>query len=101
MRNRFMKFLASTVVIAAMPFPLAFWGAPQPAAPPQAKAAGQRQRGRGERHPEIRAAIRALENARRHLQEAAHDFGGHRAEALEAVNHALEQLKLALQYDKD
>ncbi len=105
MRNRFMKFLASAVAVAAMLFPLAAWGAPkagQPSAPPaQQKLAGQRKRGGGERHPEIRAAIRALENAKRHLQEAAHDFGGHRAEALEAVNHALEQLKLALQYDKD
>jgi len=106
MRNRFMKFLASTVTVAAMLFPLAASGAPkaagQPAVPPaQQKLAGQRKRGGGERHPEIRAAIRALENAKRHLQEAAHDFGGHRAEALEAVNHALEQLKLALQYDKD
>jgi hypothetical protein len=98
-----MKYLASTVAVAAMLFPLAAWGAPkagQPAAPPAQQGAGQRKRGGGEHHPEIRAAIRALENAKRHLQEAAHDFGGHRAEALEAVNRALEQLKLALQYDK-
>jgi hypothetical protein len=53
-----------------------------------------------EPHPEINAAIRSLERAKRHLQQAAHDFGGHRVEAIRAIDAALEQLKLALQYDK-
>jgi hypothetical protein len=53
-----------------------------------------------EPHPEINAAIRALERAKLHLQQAAHDFGGHRVEAIRAIDGALEQLKLALQYDK-
>lgn len=53
-----------------------------------------------EPHPEINGAIRALERAKVHLQKAAHDFGGHRAEALEAVDRALAQLRQALQYDK-
>jgi F0F1-type ATP synthase epsilon subunit len=56
---------------------------------------------RRERHPEIRAAIRALERAKRRLEAANHDFGGHRVEALAAVNKAIEQLRVALQYDKD
>ncbi|HZT59956.1 MAG TPA: hypothetical protein VFA21_15205 [Pyrinomonadaceae bacterium] len=53
-----------------------------------------------ERHPEIRAAIDALEHAKTDLQDAAHDYHGHRVEALEAVNHALEQLRLALDCDR-
>jgi hypothetical protein len=53
-----------------------------------------------ERHPHIRAAIRELQEARRELHTAAHDFGGHRAEALEAVDNAIKQLRVALQYDK-
>lgn len=53
-----------------------------------------------ERHPEINGAIRALERAKTYLQKASHDFGGHRAEALEAVDKALDQLRQALQYDK-
>jgi F0F1-type ATP synthase membrane subunit b/b' len=53
-----------------------------------------------ERHPEIRAAIDALEHAKTDLQDAAHDYHGHRVEALEAVNHALEQLHLALDCDR-
>lgn len=69
---------------------------PQQAAAPMKKAAAVRR----ERHPEIRKAIAALERAKYDLQHASHDFGGHRAEALEACNKAIEQLKLALQYDK-
>ena len=55
---------------------------------------------KSERHPEIERAIAALERAKGYLQHAAHDFGGHRVEALAAVDKALEQLRLALQYDK-
>ncbi|HYA91962.1 MAG TPA: hypothetical protein VEK32_10740 [Thermodesulfobacteriota bacterium] len=53
-----------------------------------------------EQHPAIRAAIKALEKAKYDLEHAAHDFGGHRAEALEAVNRAIEQLRKALEYDR-
>ena len=53
-----------------------------------------------EPHPEINAAIRALARAKAHLEHAAHDFGGHRVEAIQAIDNALVQLKLALQYDK-
>lgn len=53
-----------------------------------------------ERHPEIRRAITSLQRARYALQHANHDFGGHRADALAATDKAIEQLKLALQYDK-
>jgi hypothetical protein len=55
----------------------------------------------GERHPEIRAAIRALDAAKQDLEHAAHDFGGHRQEALEAIEHAHHQLEVCLQYNKD
>jgi hypothetical protein len=54
----------------------------------------------GEQHPHIRAAIRELQEAKRELQTAAHDFGGHRKEALESVDTAIRQLQEALKYDK-
>ena len=53
-----------------------------------------------ERHPHIRAAIRELEEAKHELQTAAHDFGGHRVEAIESIDNSLRQLRQALQYDK-
>jgi hypothetical protein len=50
------------------------------------------------RHPQIRAAIESLERAKGHLQEAAHDFGGHRVDAIRAIDEAENQLRICLQY---
>ncbi len=53
-----------------------------------------------EEHPEIRAAIRALQNAQDHLEHAAHDFGGHRVDAMRAIGEATRQLQICEQYDR-
>jgi hypothetical protein len=53
-----------------------------------------------EPHPHIRAAVGELVEAKKELQTAAHDFGGHRAAAVRAVDAAIKQLRLAQQYDK-
>jgi hypothetical protein len=53
-----------------------------------------------EAHPHIRAAIRELEASKKELQAAAHDFGGHRVDAIAAIDEAVKQLKLALANDK-
>ena len=53
-----------------------------------------------EAHPRIRSAIHELEAARVELQKAPHHFGGHRADAVAAVDKAIQQLRLALEYDK-
>jgi len=53
-----------------------------------------------EPHPHIRSAVAELEAARNELKTAAHDFGGHRVEAMRAVDAAIKQLKIAQQYDK-
>jgi hypothetical protein len=50
------------------------------------------------RHPQIMAALNALQNAKMHLQEAAHDFGGHRVDAIRAIDEADRQLRVCLQY---
>ena len=49
-------------------------------------------------HPRIAAAIQALRDARGYLQEAPHDFGGHKAEAIRATDEAIRQLNFALAY---
>ncbi len=49
-----------------------------------------------EPHPHIRAAINELREARAELQHAAHDFCGHRADALRDTQVALNQLQEAL-----
>jgi hypothetical protein len=53
-----------------------------------------------ERHPHLRAAIRELREAKRELKTAAHDFGGHRVEAIAAIDAAIIQLEAALKYDR-
>jgi hypothetical protein len=67
---------------------------PEPTGP---GAPGQHPGTRGH-HPAIRAAIGALERAKADMQAAAHDFGGHRVDAIAACDAAIAQLKLALQY---
>ena len=53
-----------------------------------------------ERHPEIHAAKQHLREAKRNLEHAAHDFGGHRAAALKHVDEALAECDQALAFDK-
>jgi hypothetical protein len=49
-------------------------------------------------HPEIRAALESLHNAKVHLEQAKHDFHGHRADAIHAIDEATRQLEICLQY---
>ncbi|MGD0513558.1 MAG: hypothetical protein ABSA29_09675 [Terriglobales bacterium] len=49
-------------------------------------------------HPQIEDALRALKAAREHLQQAAHDFGGHRVDAIKAIDEADRQLRICMQY---
>jgi hypothetical protein len=65
---------------------------PQPATAPAAVP---------EPHPEIREAIGSLRRAKEHLEHAAHDFGGHRVEAIKAIDESLHQLQDCLKYDRD
>ncbi len=55
----------------------------------------------GERHPNINRAISALSSAEGDLQNAAHDYCGHRVEALGAIRAALTQLRLAIECDNN
>lgn len=54
-----------------------------------------------EPHPEIREAIGSLRRAKEHMEHAAHDFGGHRVEAIRATDDAIRQLELCLKFDRD
>jgi len=51
------------------------------------------------RHPRIHAAMQALRDAKEELQRAAHDFGGHRADAIRAIDDAMHQLEICMKYD--
>jgi hypothetical protein len=56
---------------------------------------GQRER---EFHPRLARAIESLRDARAYLQEAPHDFGGHKREAIRATDEAIRQLEFAQAY---
>ncbi len=45
-----------------------------------------------ERHPQMHHARKALENAKKHLQDAKHDYNGHRTKALELVDQAIQEI---------
>jgi hypothetical protein len=49
-------------------------------------------------HPRIFKAIEALRDARAYLNEAPHDFGGHKRDAIRATDEAIRQLQLAAEY---
>ena len=49
-------------------------------------------------HPRIAAAIRELEDAIKYMEAAPHDFGGHKAEAIQSTRQALYDLRQALAY---
>ncbi len=72
--------------------------APAPVAAPEAVKPVHHER--GEHHPELHKALRKLRAAKQDLEKASHDYGGHRVKAIEAINHAIEELNDALQIDK-
>jgi len=90
-------WIAALMLVVALAFSV---GAPNgKAVPPPASPAARP--ATPERHPEIRDAIGALRRAKEHMEHAAHDFGGHKAEALRATDEAIHQLEICLKYDKD
>ncbi|HWZ43724.1 MAG TPA: hypothetical protein VNW97_09610 [Candidatus Saccharimonadales bacterium] len=94
--------MSKRLVAAAIVFGL-MTPAMLPAQPPQEgkkKEAREERREGNEQHPHIKAALRELQESRRELQTASHDFGGHRVEAIEAIDNAIKQLREALKYDK-
>ena len=50
------------------------------------------------KHPQIESALGALHDAKEHLEHAAHDFGGHRVDAIRAIDEAERQLRICMEY---
>ena len=89
------RWTTAAALTALCTLPLSAAPSPGHARPVPARATAS------EPHPQINAAIRALVRAREHLKNAAHDFGGHRVASIGAIDAALVQLKLALDYAKE
>jgi len=91
-----MKKVAMLLMIAVMSFPTALLA--QAGGTMTAPAAQAGNMAKGEHHPEIRAAMQHLREAKEVLQKkAARDFQGHRKQAIESIDQALEHLRQALE----
>lgn len=94
------RCLVSTAAIAtltlALTFPVAVPAEPRPPQPKPAAAPAAKP----EPQSEIRNALESLRVAREHLNHAAHDFGGHRAEAIRSIDEAIRQLRICMEYDR-
>ncbi len=103
MRIRIVGLLAVASLILALAFSTAAPAAPNkanvPAKPSASALPATLAATPKEPHPQIREALAALRRAKEHMEHAAHDFGGHRVEAIEATNRAIQQLDLCLKYD--
>jgi len=98
MKHQIICAVVLVALVLALAFPVAVPAAPPaphakpaPAGPAAAAA---------ERHHHIHDAIDSLRAARSDLMEASHDFGGHREEAIRAIDASIHQLEICLQYDK-
>ena len=79
MKRRMLQFALTLVALGML------------AMPPIAMAGDQ---------PHMQAALQALEEAKKHLQEAEHDKGGHRAKALQLTDQAIQHVKEGMRYDE-
>ena len=104
MKVRIVSLLAVASLILAFAFLASTHAAPNkanvPAVPAANAAAPAAATPAAEQHPEIHEALAALHRAKDHIEHAAHDFGGHRVEALKATDEAIHQLDICLKYDK-
>jgi hypothetical protein len=105
MKTRIVALLAVVALILAFAFITSAPAAPKvpggKAIPTAASQPASTTADPAEPHPQIREALGALRRAKEHMEHAAHDFGGHRVEALRATDEAIHQLETCLKYDKD
>lgn len=104
MKTRIVGLLVLASLILAFAFILSAPAAPHKGNLPGAPAANAQPAAAtpsAEPHPEIREALAGLRRAKEHMEHAAHDFGGHRVEAIEATDRAIRQLELCLKFDKN
>ena len=94
------SLFSSAVLIAGLALPAAAANG-APAAKPSPAPAANPAPAPPEKHPKIREALAALHASREDLEHAAHDFGGHRVDAIRSIDEAIRQLEICLKYDKD
>ena len=103
MKTKGISLLIASVLLLVLAFSVGSHAAPssKPSTPAASASAAQPSSAAREPHPEIREALASLHRAKEHLEHAAHDFGGHRVEAIRAIDASMHQLEECLRYDKD
>jgi hypothetical protein len=98
----FLTLLIMATLLFAIAFPAAAAGPKAPAAPvaaavpAPAPAAAAVPAATPAPHPHIDEALEAMRNAKHHLETAEHDFGGHRAKAIEHLNMAIHEAEICI-----
>lgn len=93
----FLGLLVVATLLFSLAFPAAAAGPKAPTAPVAAVAAVPAvAAGVPERHPHIDEALEAMRSAKKHLETAEHDFGGHRAKAIEHLNRAIREAEICM-----
>ena len=98
----FMGLLVAATLLFTLAFPAAAAGPQAPAvavapvapvaiAVPAVPAAAV-----PERHPHIDEALESMRAAKHHLESAEHDFGGHRAKAIEHLDRAIHEAEICM-----
>ena len=93
----FAAFILTGSSFAQTPPPAAQAPAAPAAAPAEAPKPASHHH---DRFPELHKAMRKLRAAKSDLDKAAHDYDGHKAKAIAAIDQALEELRAALESDK-
>jgi hypothetical protein len=94
------KTLALCGLAAVLGLGVTFGVSAQTGTTPDPTAAVQAGKMGREKHPELKAALKALRNAKTRLQQAARDFGGHRTKAVEHTDEAIAEVEAAIAFDK-
>jgi hypothetical protein len=98
----FLTLLMTATLLFTLAFPAAAAGPKVPAGtvaaavPAPAPAAAAVPAATPDPHPHIDEALEAMRNAKHHLETAEHDFGGHRAKAIEHLNQAIHEAEVCI-----
>ena len=94
------KVIMSLIVAAFILTGTSFAQTPPAAPAPAAKATEKEKASHHEHHSELHKALRKLKAVKQDLEKASHEYGGHKAKAIEAIDQAIEEIKTALESEK-
>jgi hypothetical protein len=92
-RTGFVSLLTTAMFLFALAFPAAAAGPKAPVAPAAPAAAPAPV---PEPHPHIREALESMRAAKHHLEQAEHDFDGHRTKAIEHLDAAIREAEICM-----